>query len=151
MSRKDFQGRTQIRKAGIRRLRDAETLLDSAKPRVHAPCAKYLAGYAIEGMLKFDWMEREGCWKLTDLLRNRGFSEKDVFSHSLENLAKMMPSLYNHLKGDKDAWKAFARVNQWKTSWRYRPGEETETEVKSARDFVEDVWVVYKWLQANRG
>jgi hypothetical protein len=94
-------------------------------------------------------MERYGCHKLEELRTKLRLSEDDLFTHGLERLAKMVPSLYNRLV-QSEIWRTFAHVNNWSPSWRYRPGEVTEGEKNSALVFVEEVKRVRQWLDSNR-
>lgn len=150
MSRKDFQGWTSLRKAGFRRLQDAQALLDSDQPAERAQCAKYLAGYAVECKLKAIAMEIFRCSTLEKLAVKLNLSESDIFSHNLEKLAKTMPSLYNRLM-QSEVRRTFASVNRWSPSWRYDPGVVNDQQHDFAVSFVHDVRNVYNWLEANRG
>jgi hypothetical protein len=98
LSKKDFQGLTNIRRAGCRRLLDARALLTCEEPDEHAQCAKYLASYAVECKLKAMAMETFRCFTLAELAEKLQLDESDVFAHNLEKLAKHMRSMYNRLK-----------------------------------------------------
>ena len=67
MVRRDFQGRTDLHKAGLKRLGDAKALL--RKGRARGRGAMYLAGYAVECKLKAIAMEIYDCWTLEQLAR----------------------------------------------------------------------------------
>ncbi len=56
MSRREHEGRTDMRKAALKRRADAWALLQTGKAQ-HARAAGYLGGYAIECKLKAIAME----------------------------------------------------------------------------------------------
>jgi hypothetical protein len=152
MTRSENQGLTDLSKAAARRLGDGLALeqLAVADPK-RAHCAKYIAGYAIECLLKTIALETYGCYSLQELAQKLDISDDEVFVHGLEKIARRLPSLYNRLKSCKAQWRAFARVNQWQPSWRYEAGEAGRYAAESAASFLADVQVVYNWLETNRG
>jgi hypothetical protein len=142
---RDRHGRTDLRRAALKRLNDAKALLDAGPG--HARGAAYLAGYAIECKLKAIAMEAFGCWTLQALADRLKVNEQDVYTHGLEALLRHLP-LYNNFKRSP-VWRTdfAARVNTWKVSWRYDPHDWSQSE---AQDFVASVERVYKWLDSNR-
>jgi hypothetical protein len=144
MGRKESQGWTDIRKSGLKRLSDAEALLENKTP--HGQGAKYLAGYAVECKLKAIAMEIYGCWKLEDLAKKLEIDDRDIFSHGLEALATILP-IYDRLR-KSHVWKDFAKVNEWRPSWRY---SQQEIPNEKAKVFVDAVKRVRNWLEANKG
>jgi HEPN domain-containing protein len=142
---RDHHGRTDLRRAALKRLNDAKALLRVGKP--HARGAAYLAGYAIECKLKAIAMEVFGCWTLEQLARRLRVTERDVYTHGLEALLRALP-LYATLRRSQ-LWRSdFAgRVNQWRVSWRYDPHD---ADLEWARSFLEAAERVYNWLEANR-
>lgn len=149
MGRKDFQGRTDIRRAAFRRLQDARALL--SKGPAHAHGAKYLGGYAIECKLKAMAMELYDCFTLEQLAVRLKVPEKDVFTHSLESILSQLHRLHQRAMNNRAIWRSFSHVNQWDPSWRYLPGDESDEIKFPAKGFLDDVEVVYNWLEANRG
>jgi hypothetical protein len=144
MTRKDFQGRTEMLKAAMKRLADAQVLLQNEKP--HGQGAKYLGGYAVECKLKVIAMEIYDCWKLDELASKMKVTEQDIYTHGLKALARLLP-LYQRLQ-QSDVWEDFNLVNQWRPSWRYNPEDVSPGEAQS---FIESVKRVKNWLKANRG
>ncbi|HUS91270.1 MAG TPA: hypothetical protein VM695_05435 [Phycisphaerae bacterium] len=145
MTQRDYQGRTDLRKAALKRLGDAKVLLASSEP--HGQGAMYLAGYAVECKVKAIAMEIHDCWTLEELAARWRVDEREVFTHGLECLVRRLP-LYERLTRSS-VWRAFAgRVNRWRPSWRYSP---RNVDARSAQTFVEAVESVLHWLEANRG
>ena len=143
MTRADYSGRTDQRKAAIRRLADAKKLVSAGTP--HRRGGVYLAGYAVECKLKAIAMEVFGCWTLTELAVKWAVDEREVYAHGLEALAARLP-LYGTLQRSP-VWRDFATyVNRWKPSWRYNPHEPEETYAIAFTDAVERV---FKWLESN--
>jgi hypothetical protein len=146
MGRKEHSGRTDQRKAALKRKADAHKLLDKDE-REHARGAMYLGGYAIECKLKSIAMEVYGCWTFDQLADEWQVSEDVVYSHGLEALATRLP-LYNRMKKDSKTWRDFAGlVNRWRPSWRYDP---KDWSVDAAETFLDAVDRVYKWLESNK-
>jgi len=102
-------------------------------------------------MLKAVAMEAYNCYTLEELAVRLQLPESDVFTHALEQLAVHLHSLYGRLRAASQVWRAFARVNQWRPSWRYQPGDSTPSAAEAAKTFLQDVQVVYNWLEQNRG
>ena len=153
MARVDYSGRTDQRKAAIRRLADAKTLVSEGAP--HRQGGMYLAGYAIECRLKAIAMEVFGCWSLSELAAKWAVDDSEVYTHGLETLAARLP-LYGNLQRSpvygnlqrSPVWRDFANyVNRWKPSWRYNPREPKETH---AAAFMNAVERVFKWLESNQ-
>lgn len=155
MSKADFSGVTEQRKAGQKRLRDAKALLgrpNSAdwanKKGPHARGAMYLAGYAVECKIKAIAMEVHSCRTLAQLVTALGVDEQNVFDHWLEALLGHLPTLKARMQQDKGTWHAFAgRVNSWRVSWRYDPEDHLNG---IAADFVDAIEKVYNWLESHR-
>ena len=86
MVRKRHSGVTEQRRASLQRLKDARVLL--AGNRWHG--AMYMAGYAVECLLKFKLMRQWNCRNLVELeteLGKKGGGPK-VFTHNLEELLR---------------------------------------------------------------
>ncbi len=110
----------------------------------------YIAGYAVECKLKAIAMEIHRCLTLEDLAKKWKVDDRDVFTHGLECFAKRLP-LYNRFR-KSEVWGDFAgKVNQWRPSWRYKPGEADANMIERAKAFLEAVRRVHKWLEANKG
>lgn len=145
MNARLHEGRTELRKAAIRRLQDAERLF--ADGAIHAHCAAYIAGYAIECKLKAIAMEVFNVWTLSQLAVCWGVEESEVFTHGLESLLNRLPLVTCFRQSD--VWRDFVEhVNHWRPSWRYNPGA---LQAEQYRSFLEAVKRVYHWLDANRG
>lgn len=142
--KRQYNGRTNLRKAALKRKADAWALLECGK--AHARGAIYLGGYAIECKLKAIAMEVYSCWTLDQLAKEWKVDDKVVYAHGLESLAKRLP-LYDRFSRSS-VWKDFSgHVNRWKPSWRYDPKPYA---VKDAKDFLDAVGRVYKWLESNQ-
>jgi HEPN domain-containing protein len=141
--RKQHSGVTEQRKASLQRLKDAKVLLAGSRWRG----AMYMAGYAVECLLKFQLMRQLSCRNLVQLerqLQQRG-EEPRVFSHDLENLLRLAGGRERLRKSP--LWKSFsAHVNAWQPNWRYDPleGEQEEAEL-----FVKAVQALLPWIENN--
>ena len=154
MSRREYSGITEQRKAALKRLSDAEFLLDR-KPKdqnwpkrmgEHARGAMYLAGYAIECKLKAITMEVERCHTLAQLQSKWKASDAEVYAHGLEALARRLP-LYSNFQRSS-VWRDFiGSVNRWRPAWRYDPKDYNNG---FASEFMDAVKRVYNWLESNR-
>jgi HEPN domain-containing protein len=148
MAQQQFSGVSEQGKAALHRLEDAKSLLKEKRWRG----AMYLAGYAVECILKKQLMIRFSCDTLGDLedeLQRRNLmAESDtVFSHSFEPLLRIVGGL-DRLRQDNKLWARFIRVNRWIPAWRYSalPARSEEAE-----DFVEAVGDTVKWIENNIG
>lgn len=138
-------GQTELRKASLKRKRDAWALLKQG--RLHARGAAYLGGYAIECKLKALAMEVHDCWTLDQLRAKRGLAEADVYTHGLEALAMTaMPAGFYRRLRESRVWRDFAEVNAWRPDWRYDPNDWTKA---GAERFLTAVDRVYQWLESN--
>jgi hypothetical protein len=140
---REHHGCTELRKAGLKRLSDAEVLAAAGRP--HRRAAQYLAGYAIECKLKAVAMEVFNCFTLADLARRMRLEERDVYTHGLEALAGRLPS-FVRLR-NSSLWRDFAFVNRWRPAWRYDARDATEEDTSA---FLGAVRRVYHWLESNR-
>jgi len=144
MTKRDYSGRTDQRKAALHRLADAKFLVNEGAP--HRRGGLYLAGYAIECKLKAIAMEVFECWSLGDLAVKWDVDEREVYTHGLDALAARLP-LYGNFQRSL-VWRDFATyVNRWNPSWRYNPREPEES---FAIAFTGAVDRVFKWLDSNR-
>lgn len=158
MHRNEHMGRSDQRKAALRRKADAWALLrgqiwaNDKKAidilHIHTRGAVYLGGYAIECKLKAVAMEAYDCWNLDDLIQKCRVDERDVYTHGIEAFfSQHLPALYRRFKSS-DCWKVFAsKVNRWRPSWRYNPKNLPREEAVS---FMEAVDSIYNWLESNK-
>ena len=169
MGEHESNGLTALRKAASKRMGDAEALLWMRTPRAqdpqslrrvrkrrsaiavdsaHGRGAMYLAGYAVECMLKAIAMEIHDCWTLDALAAKWGVDERVVYTHGLECFFKRLP-LWRRFTQSGSVWHDFAsQVNTWRPSWRYRPDH---VPIRKAERFVEAVRSVLNWLSMNKG
>jgi HEPN domain-containing protein len=146
MARTLHQGMSEQAKASRHRLDDARALFNGVRWRG----SMYLAGYAIECLLKAKLMRMFGCHTLSDLedeLRRRNVlpANATVFSHQLEPLMGLAQSL-QRLKHDRELWAVFNMVNRWVPAWRYSPDLSNKDD---AGDFLEAVEQLLKWIENN--
>lgn len=112
----------------------------------------YLAGYAVECLLKKQLMLKNGCFTLRELeealkTKRQIASSASVFTHQIEPLFKLAGGLDRLRQNDKE-WLHFNRVNEWMPAWRYAA---THTTREEAEDFIESVESLVKWIAANVG
>ena len=145
MGRHERNGRTDLRKAALKRKADAWSLWRADGE--HGRGAAYIGGYAIECKLKAIAMEIFNCWTLDQLAAKWGVKdEREVYTHGLEVFASRLP-LYQRLR-TSPVWRDFAgQVNRWRVDWRYDPHD---WEKKRTQAFLEAVDRVYGWLESNR-
>ena len=110
----------------------------------------YLAGYAVECLLKAKLMRIFDCRHLRELeqeLRRRGRlgAERTVFSHELEDLLSLTGGM-DRLRHDQSRWRMFNMVNRWIPAWRYAPNRSDRDD---ADDFLRAVDVVRNWIENN--
>ncbi len=105
MSRRDFHGRVDQRRAAAKRLADAERLLGRAgtagwreQRGNHSRGAMYLAGYAVECKIKACMMEMYDCMTLAELTAKIEVNEAIIYQHGLEALLSLRPGWLAMLK-----------------------------------------------------
>jgi len=141
-----FFGATEQSKAAKHRWDDGRALLAAGRWRG----AMYLAGYAIECLLKATLMRRFGCRQLADLeeeLRRRGTlaGAGTVFTHQLRTLLTLAGSL-NRLRQNAAIWRRFNDANRWLPAWRYTADLADREE---AEEFLTAVDAVRQWIEHN--
>jgi HEPN domain-containing protein len=146
MIRDHFYGVTEQGKAGKHRLDDARALLNAVRWRG----AMYMAGYAIECLLKTKLMRMFDCRHLRELeqeLQSRGAlpGQTTVFTHQLEILLRLTKGL-DRLRQNEPLWRMFNIVNRWIPAWRYTADLSNRSD---AEDFVEAVEKVAHWIENN--
>src|SRR6266481_6353569 len=104
-------GVSEQAKASTHRLDDARALLNAVRWRG----AMYMAGYAVECLLKTKLMRRFDCRHLRELeeeLQHRGVlaAEATVFTHQLELLLRLTDAL-DRLRQNESLWRQFNMVN----------------------------------------
>ena len=150
--------------AADQRLTDARELMEpptrdaarsDAKQR-HLRGAMYLAGYAVECLLKAYLIQQEDTPTLSRAMRSldkfrisKGQKAvKDIAhtaaGHQIVYLVKLT-NLETYPGYDEKLW---GRVGKWQSSWRYESGW---VEQKKAQEFLKDVEVVVRWLQPKFG
>jgi HEPN domain-containing protein len=85
----------------------------------------YLAGYAVECLLKAKLMRMFGHLRLSDLekelLDKRLLAAKStVFTHQLEELLRLARG-WDRLRSNPRRWASFTIANRWIPAWRYSP------------------------------
>ena len=146
MARDQNQGLTEQEKAGKHRMVDAKTLFDGRRWRG----SMYLAGYAVECLLKAKLMRMFGCRNLgaleEELQRKKLLpSNFTVFTHQLELLLRLTGAAAR-LRQDQTLWQTFNRVNNWVPAWRYSADLSDE---KRALDFKDAVDRILGWIENN--
>lgn len=139
-------GISEQAKASKQRLEDARTLLSASRWRG----AMYLAGYAVECLLKAKLMLMYGCRTLRELeddLQRRGVlsSQATVFTHQLELLLRLTQRLAQ-LRQNPLLWRQFTLVNRWIPAWRYAADTGYR---QDAEDFLAAVAEITDWLEHN--
>jgi hypothetical protein len=146
MMRDLFYGVSEQAKAGKHRLDDARALLNDSRFRG----AMYLAGYAIECLLKTKLMRQFGCRHLRELedeLQRRGIlaSQATIFTHQLVLLLRLTGGM-DRLRQNGSLWQLFNLVNRWVPAWRYNADPSNHHD---ATDSLEAVENVSHWIEHN--
>lgn len=146
MGLRDHHGRTDLRRAALKRLSDAKALLSLGQ--THSRAAGYLGGYAIECLLKSNAMIVFDCLTLQELARVWKVDDAEVYTHGLLVLFKRMPQFHRFQRSTEWREDYLPYVSRWRVSWRYNPNDWKLSEAKS---FVAATQNVYRWLEANSG
>ena len=146
MARRRFGGVTEQRKASGHRRDDAEALLQAGRYRG----AMYLAGYAVECLLKVRLMERFGQPNLRALeeeLQRRGLlaAGGTAFTHQLGTLLTLTGSRHR-LEQDRNLWPLFNVVNGWEPAWRHNPDL---ADADEAGDYLRATDSILRWIANN--
>ncbi len=112
--------------------------------------AMYLAGFAVECLLKARLMERFDCHTLSELdaelqRRRQLAAGQTVARHKIARLMRLA-GLRERLIADRTVVQALAPINDWSTAWRYAPGLRNPVD---ADDFVESVRMLSGWIHNN--
>ena len=110
----------------------------------------YMAGYAVECLLKTKLMRMFNCRHLRELeeeLQSRGIlsAQGTVFTHQLEVLLRLTNGM-DRLRQNQEHWQLFNMVNRWVPAWRYTADQSNP---EDARDFLEAVEKVSRWIDNN--
>ena len=146
MNRNLHNGISELAEASRQRLADAQALLNASRWRG----AMYMAGYAVECLLKTRLMHIYDCKnlrELEDLLRQRSIlpANRTVFTHQLEDLLRMTPG-YNRLMRNREMLPLFNKVNQWTPNWRYTS---KPTNRREATEFMTSIENFMRWVNNN--
>ena len=146
MNRNLHDGVSELAEASPQRLADAKVLLNASRWRG----AMYMAGYAVECLLKMRLMHIYDCKnlrELEDLLRQRSIlpANRTVFTHQLEDLLRMTPG-YNRLMRNREMLPLFNKVNQWTPNWRYTS---KPTNRREATEFMTSIENFMRWVNNN--
>ncbi|MBM3236525.1 hypothetical protein FJZ31_09520 [Candidatus Poribacteria bacterium] len=133
-------------KASKHRLDDAHALFNAVRWRG----AMYMAGYAVECLLKAKLMRIYDCWNLRELeeeLQHRGMLARHatVFTHHLELLLRLTQG-FERLRQNQRLWPQFNIVNRWMPAWRYTADLSNR---QDAEDFLEAVDNLMRWIENN--
>jgi HEPN domain-containing protein len=146
MMRDLFYGVSEQGKAGKHRMDDARVLFNGARWRG----AMYMAGYAVECLLKTKLMRMFDCRHLRELdeeLQRRGVlaAQATVFTHQLELLLRITNAM-DRLRQNEEHWRLFTMVNRWVPAWRYTADM---SNLDDAKDFLDAVEKILHWLDHN--
>lgn len=154
----EYDGISQFRKVAPRHLRDAEELLQppSLAPQErgaagrHLRAAVYLAGYAVECILKAYVISRQpSATTLTQAVEARRAAGEGIPNvlgaegHRLPLLLSLT-DLEAILATDHQRQRDWGICSKWKVSWRYDPNLPTAS---FAVEFVGATRDVYQWIQ----
>ena len=152
----EYDGINQYRKAAARRLQDAEELLQppSTHPNVqgadtrHLRAAEYLAGYAVECILKVYIISRvAGAVSLAGAIEERRATGEQIPNilgaegHRL-TLLLSLTDLEAYLV-DEERKKDWSICVKWKSTWRYDPNPPDD----NAAEFVSAIRRIYRWVE----
>src|SRR5215470_7977255 len=141
-----YTGVSEQAKASMHRLDDARALFNAERWRG----AMYMAGYAVECLLKTKLMQMYSCrtlHELEDELQRRGAlaEHATVFTHHLELLLRLTQR-FDRLRQHQILWPQFALVNLWIPAWRYTADMANSQDVA---DFLAAVARIMQWLEHN--
>jgi HEPN domain-containing protein len=146
MARDQYHGVTEQAKAAKQRWEDALALFEKGRYRG----AMYVAGYAVECLLKTKLMRMYDCRQLRELeneLHTRGTisANTSIFTHQLALLLRLTRAA-DRLRNDSEKWRLFATVNRWVPAWRYNA---KPCRAEDAEDYLEAVRTIVQWIEAN--
>ncbi len=141
-----YTGVSEQAKASVHRLEDARALLNAERWRG----AMYMAGYAVECLLKTKLIRIYNCRNLHELeqeLQRRSVLAEHltVFTHQLELLLRLTQGL-NRLRHHRTLWPQFVLVNRWIPAWRSIADGVNR---QDATDFLTAVDQIIQWIEHN--
>jgi hypothetical protein len=146
VGKKRFAGVSDQSKASQHRRADAQALFEKERWRG----AMYIAGYAIECLIKAKLMEMFKQGNLegleVELKRRHLISEgSSLFDHRIELYLRASGRL-DALKDDTVLWRSFSIANRWIPSWRYNPDLSSPAATK---EFLSAVDTMLRWITNN--
>lgn len=151
----EFDGISEYVKSGIRRLRDAEELLQppTLNPKEqgagtrHLRGAVYLAGYGVECLLKAYLISRQrNCFRLSearDAMRAAGNPIRDICGEAGHDLRYLLSLTDLEACMDAGQLRQMSLSAKWSSSWRYDPRpvarEDAAARIEAARSLVD--WI----------
>jgi HEPN domain-containing protein len=146
MARTTHHGISEQARAGKHRRDDAQALMNSNRWRG----AMYMAGYAVECLLKTKLMQKFDCRNLRELeeeLQRRGLlaSPVSIDSHGLELLLKLTGGM-DRLRSNPTLLRSFNTANRWVPAWRYNPDLSNSDDAEA---FLEAIDLVLHWVEDN--
>ena len=154
----EFDGITSYLKVGPRRLRDAAELLEhptlepneAGAEQRHLRAAVYLAGYAVEVVLKAYIISKsppaQSLGEAVTIRRARGLNVPDLLGaegHRLDLLLSLT-DLEEKIDNDRSLKKDWVICTKWKSTWRYDP---TIPSMTFSREFTEAAQRIYRWVE----
>lgn len=146
MGKKRFGGISEQSKAGQHRRADADALFEKQRWRG----AMYLAGYAIECLIKAKLMKM---FKQSDLEGleaelNAAISSRTTRHSSITGSSCMWGASgrLDALRSNRGLWRSFNVANRWIPSWRYNPDQSNRAD---AEDFLSAVDAMLEWIRNN--
>ncbi|MCX6380397.1 MAG: hypothetical protein NT023_13130 [Armatimonadetes bacterium] len=149
-------------KVGQQRLKDAEELMEkptadfqrSDAERRHLRGAMYLAGYAVECLLKAYLIDQEGGLSLIETQSKINIRRQSSGQELIRQIAATSAGHdIAYLAGLTDIsvrpgydYKVWSRLARWKSTWRY---DYTTPKREEAEKFLQDVHTAVDWLQPN--
>ena len=153
----EYDGISQYRKSAVRRLRDAEELLQpptlaseeqGAQTR-HLRAAVYLAGYAVERILKVyiiaQTASATSLAEAVEVRRNAGEQIPNLLGAEGHRLTVLLSltDLEERIEGEERK-KDWSLCVKWKSTWRYDP---VPPEATFALEFVAATKRIYCWIE----
>lgn len=138
------QGKTDLIKAGIHRLKDAWQLLESGRLRG----AMYLAGYAVECKLKARLLDQHRVVTLAELervLQRKMRRRIGLYIHDLNGLGSLLAG-WNRLSGFPAFQRCWKVALSWSVEWRYA---REHALVQEARAFLSSIEECLRWIERS--
>jgi len=146
VTRNLFSGVSEQAKAGKHRMDDARALFAAQRWRG----AMYMAGYAVECLLKtklMGWFNCRHLRRLEEELQRRGIlgANATIFAHQLDWLLQLT-NAKERLRQNPQQWRLFLTVNHWVPAWRYNADASNP---QDAQDFLDAVAKISHWIENN--